>query len=83
MSAIRVEGAPEIIPCSDGRLTLQIPIRIGVAVGARKLHRRMVKPACHARIRGGKNFTRTGCTRREASAHDCAPLTVSLKKGVT
>ena len=28
MSAIRVEGTPQIVPCSDGRLTLHVPIRI-------------------------------------------------------
>jgi len=37
MSAIRVEGVPGIIPCSDGSLTLQIPIRIRRRSGCKKI----------------------------------------------
>lgn len=37
MSAIRIEGTPEIVPCSDGRLTLQIPIQIRRRGGCKKI----------------------------------------------
>jgi len=37
MSAIRVEGTPEIVPCSDDRLTLHIPIRIRHSNGCKKI----------------------------------------------
>jgi len=37
MSAIRVEDKAEVVPCSDGRLTLQIPIRIRRRSGCKKI----------------------------------------------
>ena len=37
MSAIRVAGKPEVVPCSDGRLTLQIPIQIRRRGGCQKI----------------------------------------------
>ena len=37
MTAIRVEGKPEIVPCSDGKLTLHIPIRIRRRGGYKKI----------------------------------------------
>ena len=37
MSAIRVAGAAELVPCSDGRLTLHIPIRIRRRSGCKKI----------------------------------------------
>ena len=37
MSAIRVEGTAEVVPCSDGRLTLHIPIQIRRQGGCKKI----------------------------------------------
>ena len=37
MSAIQVAGKPEVIPCSDGRLTLHIPIQIRRRSGCKKI----------------------------------------------
>ena len=37
MSAIRVEGTAEVVPCSDGRLTLHIPIQIRRRSGCKKI----------------------------------------------
>jgi len=37
MSAIRVAGKAEVLPCSDGRLTLQIPIQIRRRSGCKKI----------------------------------------------
>ncbi|CAE6724100.1 LacI family transcriptional regulator [Candidatus Nitrotoga fabula] len=37
MSAIRVAGKTEVAPCSDGKLTLQIPIQIRRCSGCKKI----------------------------------------------
>jgi len=37
MNAIRVEGTPQIMSCSDGRLTLHVPIRIRRCSGCKKI----------------------------------------------
>ena len=37
MSAIRVAGTAEVVPCSDGRLMLQIPIQIRRRGGCKKI----------------------------------------------
>ena len=37
MSVIRVEGTAEVVPCSDGRLTLHIPIQIRRRGGCKKI----------------------------------------------